>query len=282
MKYFDPVKKRLVYVGSKATPDFWDEHWKPDGEIRSEIKKIRKTFASEVTKKFLRPEDGCLLEGGCGRGFNVISLINNGYKCAGVDYAPKTVEALNRVFPEIEIKLADVRCLPFEDAFFAGYWSWGVIEHFYDGYEDALDEIYRVIKDEGYLFLVFPYMSFFRKLKAVLGFYPLWRSAYRHENFYQFALNAHSVIGDFRNKGFVLVKALPFDGIKGIKDEMMFTKPLFQRMYSYEGGNVLLKMAIMIINLAVSPFAGHSILLILRKAVSSGRAGNKVYAQDKF
>mgnify|MGYP001571246563 CR=1 FL=1 len=278
MKYFDPIKKRLVFVGSKATSDFWDEQWKANGEIRREIIKIRKTFVSEVTKKFLRPEEGCLLEGGCGRGFNVMSLINNGYKCIGVDYAPKTVEVLNRALPEIEIKLADIRCLPFEDGLFAGYWSWGVIEHFYDGYEDVLDEIYRVIKDRGYLFLVFPYMSFFRKLKAVLGFYPLWHSAHRHGNFYQFALNAHSVISDFRNKGFVLVKALPLDGIKGIKDEMMFIKPLFQRMYSYKGSSILLKMAIRIINFVVSPLAGHSILLILQKAGSSGRVSNKAYA----
>ena len=153
-----------------------------------------------------------------------------------------------------------------------------MIEHFYDGYEDVLDEIYRVIKDRGYLFLVFPYMSFFRKLKAVLGFYPLWHSAHRHGNFYQFALNAHSVISDFRNKGFVLVKALPLDGIKGIKDEMMFIKPLFQRMYSYKGSSILLKMAIRIINFVVSPLAGHSILLILQKAGSSGRVSNKAYA----
>ena len=32
----------------------------------------------------------------------------------------KTVEVLNRALPEIEIKLADIRCLPFEDGLFAG------------------------------------------------------------------------------------------------------------------------------------------------------------------
>ena len=45
----------------------------------------------------------------------------------------------------------------------------GVIEHFYDGYEDVLDEIYRVIKDRGYLFLVF-LICLFRKLKGSIKF----------------------------------------------------------------------------------------------------------------
>ena len=26
-RYFDKRNRRLVYIGKKATPDFWDHHW---------------------------------------------------------------------------------------------------------------------------------------------------------------------------------------------------------------------------------------------------------------
>ena len=43
------------------------------------------------------------------------------------------------------------------------------IEHFIDGYDAILSEMYRVIKEGGYLFLTVPSMSIIRKVKAALG-----------------------------------------------------------------------------------------------------------------
>ena len=151
VRYFDPVKKQLIYIESKAGPSFWDSHWKLDKNIRK-ILRIKNTYVSNITRQFLKPRDGIILEGGCGKGHNVASLFNNGYRVIGIDYAEKSVMILNQYLPELDIRLADVRDLPFEDNYFIGYWSIGVIEHFWEGYESIALEMSRVIKYNGYLF----------------------------------------------------------------------------------------------------------------------------------
>ena len=65
----------------------------------------------------------------------------------------------------------DVRNLNFDDGFFDGYWSLGVIEHFYEGYERIIKEVNRVIKRNGFVFLTFPSLSFLRKFKSKWGLY---------------------------------------------------------------------------------------------------------------
>ena len=52
-------------------------------------------------------------------------------KTMPIDYAPKTVEFVNKKFPFLDIRLGDVTKLDFDDNFFDAYWSFGVIEHFY-------------------------------------------------------------------------------------------------------------------------------------------------------
>ena len=213
----------------------------------------------------MKPEDGIILEGGCGRGKNVASLVNNGYRVIGIDYAEKTVSILNQCVPVLDIRLGDVRKLPFDDNYFIGYWSLGVIEHFWEGYESIALEMSRVLKDNGYLFLTFPYMSPLRRIKGKLRLYDLWQKTVPSNNFYQFALNSKLVIGDFQKLGFKLVRTLPWDGIKGTKDEIVIIKPLLQKLYDYKGNNIFIKFIRMSISMIMSPIAGHNVLLILKK-----------------
>lgn len=213
----------------------------------------------------MKPEEGIILEGGCGRGKNVASLVNNGYRVIGIDYAEKTVSILNQCVPVLDIRLGDVRKLPFDDNYFIGYWSLGVIEHFWEGYESIALEMSRVLKDNGYLFLTFPYMSPLRRIKGKLRLYDLWQKTVPSNNFYQFALNSRLVIGDFQKLGFKLVRTLPWDGIKGTKDEIVIIKPLLQKLYDYKGNNIFIKFIRMSISMIMSPIAGHNVLLILKK-----------------
>ena len=267
MKYFDPIKKQLVYIENKANPRFWDQHWKPDKNIRNEIIGIKNTFVSHITKQYLKPEEGIILEGGCGRGQKVASLVNNGYRVIGIDYAEKTVSILNQYVPELDIRLGDVRKLPFNDNYFIGYWSLGVIEHFWEGYESIALEMSRVIRDNGYLFLSFPYMSPLRRMKGRLGLYNLWQKTVPNDDFYQFALNSKLVIGAFQKLGFKLVRTLPLDGIKGTKDEIAIIKPSLQKLYDYRGNNTSIKFIRESISEIMSPIAGHGVLLILKKCM---------------
>lgn len=264
MRFIDPIKKQLIYIESKADRSFWDLHWKLDKNIRK-ILEIKNTFVSNITRQFLRPKCGIILEGGCGKGHNVASLKNNGYRVIGIDYAEKTVSILNQYLPELDIRLGDVRDLPFEDNYFIGYWSIGVIEHFIEGYESIALEMSRVIKDNGYLFLAFPYMSPLRRMKAKLGLYDLWQEAIPTNDFYQFVLNSKLVIEVIQKLGFKLVMTLPYDGIKGTKDEIAIIKPILQKLYDYKGNNQFIYRIRARISKIMSPIASHMILLILKR-----------------
>ena len=271
-KFFDKYNNRLVFIGKKANSNFWDEHWDVDDFRKAVISDFGlsspRRRVLKLTKKYLHPQDGPILEGGCGRGQNVYVLQKAGFNCIGVDYAKKTVVKINKLIPEIDVRYGDVRKLEFENGYFAGYWSLGVIEHFWDGYDEILLEIKRVLKPGGYLFLTFPYMSPLRILKAKLGLYPSLNNLNKIEiltNFYQFALDHKKVLKDLEKLGFRLKYKKSFGGIKGFKDEITPLKTVFQKLYDYKGKSFLIKALKFLLNEILSIFAGHFILLIFKK-----------------
>ena len=264
MKYYDPENNRIICVEEDASCSFWDSHWKIDSSIRNKILRRKSTFVSKNTQVYLRPEDGAILEGGCGKGKNVASLVNNGYRCIGIDYAAETTGLVKKYVPELDIRQGDVRDLPFAEDSFAGYWSLGVIEHYWEGYESIASEMFRVIRNDGYLFLAFPYMSPLRRFKVKSGLYDLWKGS-RPEKFYQFILDSKSVVEDFQKIGFSLIKTVPYDAKKRTKDEISFLKPFLQRLYDYEGRLAWIYLLRTQLSKLFQPVASHCILLILKK-----------------
>ncbi len=264
-KYFDQEKKRLIFVNKKATSKFWDQHWN-DKDLKKSIKTGKNDrFVSKTTKRFLKPsKTKKILEGGCGKGQFVYSLEKTGYNAYGIDYANKTVSKINACMPSLKITSGDVRDINFPDNYFDGYWSLGVIEHFFNGYNNIINEMYRVIKPGGYLFLTFPYMSPLRRLKAKFKKYPLFNpNDFDQNNFYQFALNNKNVQKDLANLNFKLIQKIPFDGLKGLKDEIAITKSFLQKLYDSQ--NIFLQGIGFVISHITAPFASHSILLIFKK-----------------
>ena len=152
MKYYDPVNDRLVFSGDKATPEFWDRQWNKENLKETIIKNgVKDKFVGKITKKFLHPGKSVkVLEGGCGMGHFVYSLNLAGFDAYGIDSASETINRLKEMFPDMNFSLGDVRKIDFPDNFFDAYWSLGVIEHFYGGYEDTANEMKRVIKKGGY------------------------------------------------------------------------------------------------------------------------------------
>ncbi len=263
MRYYDQEHRRLVYIKENATPEFWDRQWEDEKLKKSIIAGAKERFVYPITKKFLSPGSK-VLEGGCGKGQFVYSLHARGYEAHGVDFAPKTVEKITSLIPELKIHLGDVRKLDLPDESFDGYWSLGVIEHFPEGYEAIGREMHRVLRTGGYLFLTFPYMSPLRRLKALLGLYPKHDPAkFDREHFYQFALSSESVIRNFTNWGFELVWKKPYEGFKGFKDETGPLKPFFQAIYNNK--SFLAQGIAFILSTLLAPISGHTILLVLRK-----------------
>lgn len=261
-KYFDINNNRLVYIGSKSDNEYWDNHWDND-KFEKNIKNSRNFLVSNTTKKYL-PKGSEILEGGCGIGQNVYLIEKQGYKCTGLDYAQKTVDKIKELVPDMDVRLGDVRNLEFKDNSFDGYWSLGVIEHFYNGYGEIINEMNRVIKKDGILFLTVPSMSWLREYKAKNNKYPVWiESEENIENFYQFALNPKKVIKDFEDIGFELLEQKPYDGFKGLKDEIRFLKKPMQFMY--DSDFIILKVIRKIIDFFIKNFTSHMTLFVFRK-----------------
>jgi SAM-dependent methyltransferase len=263
MKYYDQVRNRLVFIQRQATPEFWDELWEKEYFRELIVAGKNDRFILNTTKRYLQA--GKILEGGCGRGAKVYALHHHGYDAYGVDFATATIKKINSSIPDLKVFPANVMHLPFRSTCFDGYWSLGVIEHFYGGYGTIADEMKRVLKPGGILFLTFPYMSPLRRLKSKAGYYPLWNSSIGAESFYQFALDKDKVIKEFEMRGFHLLESIPYDGIKGFKDEVQIVSTPFQCLYDYSGKNAIIRIIRYALDSILRLFAGHIILLVLKK-----------------
>ena len=262
-KYYDKNNRRLVYTGHKSDSNFWDDHWEI-GDYKSYIESnMRYNYVSAITKRFL-PAGSNILEGGCGLGSNVAALQYRGYNAYGVDYANKTISKVNKLFPELKVLFGDVTKLDFEDNFFDGYWSLGVIEHFYDGFEPVVREMLRVLKPGGFAFITCPVLSPLRRLKACLRKYPSYHSEETDgSDFYQFALNSKYVTDVFSANGFKQVKVSGYDGVKGLKDEIALLRPLLQPLYVSKF--LPLRVFKKLLDIPLRNVSGHCSLFIFKK-----------------
>lgn len=261
-KFYDKQNDRLVFVDNKADKVFWDEHWST-GTLKDRKPLNYNSWLVNITNKYLAT-GSVILEGGCGPGDNVFSLQEAGFCAYGIDYAKKTVEAINKAYPELNIQLGDVRKTPFVDNFFDGYWSLGVIEHFYMGYENILDEMRRVIKPGGYLFLTFPVMSRLRRMKAFCGCYEKWEGNHNNiESFYQFALSENEVISTLSKNGFSYIAKQYTSAFKGFKDEIKIFAPCMQKIY--ESRSLTAKLVKGISEIILNQISPHMVLMIFKK-----------------
>ena len=105
----------------------------------------------------------------------------------------------------MDIRQGDVRSLELESDSIDGYWSIGVIEHFYEGYSDISREMHRGLRSGGYVFLSFPSMNPLRKIKGKLGLYQDFNEN-KINDFYQFCLDPDDVIKNFQSLGMIKVK----------------------------------------------------------------------------
>jgi SAM-dependent methyltransferase len=107
----------------------------------------------------LPDEKGLILEGGCGIGQMVHAFKWQGYNAVGIDFARRTIKRVKVAVPELDIRFGDVRNLPFRDGEIAGYWSFGVIEHFWEGYERSVMKWNELSETEAICLSRFLYVS---------------------------------------------------------------------------------------------------------------------------
>lgn len=159
------VIKRYLRNCGGPTPEFWEEVWQNSPSTMNAL-------AAQVDKRLVRecsrhlPPSAKLLEGGCGSGAYLAHFKQKGYDVIGVDFAQRTVAQLNVYFPELDVRVGNIRGLPFENNTFDAYYSGGVIEHFEDDLRPQVDEAFRVLKPGGVFLVTVPYLNVSRKLSA--------------------------------------------------------------------------------------------------------------------
>jgi SAM-dependent methyltransferase len=261
-RFYDRQQHRLIYVERRADAAFWDEHWQT-GDLAAAVRSGRDSLVVPETRRRL-PPGATILEGGCGNGRYVHALRAAGYRCIGLDFAVDTLRQVHAVAPDLPLVAGDVFALPVRSASVDGYWSLGVIEHFWGGFEPVRDEMRRVIKPGGFLFLTHPYLSPLRRAKARLGGFPILSGPDAPAGFYQFALDGRRTVASFAQAGFTHVSSRPLFGDWGLGAEVACLKaPLGRLARSRRRGPRTLAR---IVNRAARPVAGHAVLHVLRRA----------------
>jgi ubiquinone/menaquinone biosynthesis C-methylase UbiE len=265
-RFFDKDRCRLidVHCDPAAAQSFWDRHWdRVAGNRHLAAIHSPNSMVMRVTKRYLEP-GAQILEGGCGLGQNVWGLERMGYSAWGVDNAKQTLDVVRELEPQLKLSYGDVRALDFPDATFDGYWSLGVIEHFWSGYDQILTDMARVLKPGGYLFITFPAMNPARTARASRGCYPKWDNETESrlvQQFYQYLLPVKAVEKDLQARGFLTKEMRYLDGYKGAKDE----HPLINRISNFARVIGLARYWQKFMNVFASKRYGHIALLVMRK-----------------
>lgn len=252
---------RLIYLDEKATPEFWDALWENEGAPPPVNPKDE---VITVTRKYLAPNSR-VLEGGCGRGNKVNAMVYGGFDAIGIDFAEETVNQARRIYKDLDVRKGDVRSLDFPDDYFDGYWSMGVIEHFWDGYDAILSEAARVLKPQGFLFLTAPWFSPYRKSKARDGGYAKVEPSKEPDSFYQFALGREEVCAQLERHGFQL------QSWRGLVSEISMKADMvaFRRQIEWllgSRGSIAKRVLRKLIARGLDPYCGHSFLAVARRA----------------
>ena len=148
------------------TKKAWEKNWQPH-----EIERVMEIFNYPRVKKQIAlfekylPKDEKILEGGCGLGPYLLYFSKKGYEIIGIDYNQEPLDKIKKYDNTVNVKMMDVRSLKFPDEFFGGYLSLGVIEHFPEGPQKAIEEANRVLNKGGIFIVQVPIMNIFLMLK---------------------------------------------------------------------------------------------------------------------
>jgi len=158
------IKRYLRDCGG-PTPEFWEGVWQHSPTTMSALAAQADVRLVRECSHYLPPK-AKLLEGGCGSGSYLARFAEMGYQVVGVDFAQRTVARLNAAFPDLDVRVGDIRALPFQNNTFDAYYSGGVIEHFEDGLMPQMEEAFRVLKPGGFFLVTVPFLNVSRNLSA--------------------------------------------------------------------------------------------------------------------
>lgn len=133
-------------------------------EFESLVDACSRDDGVQLSLKFL-PKDKICLEAGCGTGRAVKYLTDLGYNVEGIELNPDVVKEVNQKHPYLKIKIGDILRIQCPENHYYGIMSYGVIEHFQNGLQEPLKEMYRVLAPGGVAIVTVPSFNFIRRIK---------------------------------------------------------------------------------------------------------------------
>lgn len=214
---------RLAYYGPRADASYWDTLWQSHAS-REALAVYAAGFLSYFEAPFLAhlPQQGLILEAGCGTGQWVLALRARGRDCIGVDYAARALINAATLFPGTPLVAGNLLRLPVRSGACAAATSLGVVEHDEAGPEPMLAELHRVLEPRGTLLISVPYYNAIRQWR-MRRTRP--RAVPPELTFYQYAFTREEFDGILDRAGFDVLGHHPYDSRKCVRDDLLSLIP---------------------------------------------------------
>ena len=111
-----------------------------------------------------------ILDVGCGDG-KLFKFIPHNNKIYGLDISPVAIKTCQKKYPEVTTIVGIAETLPYSDNYFDVVFCMGSLEHFMD-INKALEEIGRVLKNNGSFIALLPANNYFLKQAIYRYFFP--------------------------------------------------------------------------------------------------------------
>ena len=211
---------------SSEVIETWSNTWSKL-QIESQIANIENDALYNILNKYISSK-GWILEAGCGLGRWVIHFHQQGSKVVGVDKSDVALKKVKEYERAAKICLADVEDLPFPDEHFVSYISIGVVEHFENGPEKALEEAFRVLQPGGIAFVSVPVLNWIRRLKFPfsLSMQLFYRMRVKKGNyhFFEYHYSLRQVLDFLRAANFEIIELVPLHPSFGLVFDLPFLR----------------------------------------------------------
>jgi SAM-dependent methyltransferase len=220
------VYKEFQIVDNTASAGgFWDVHWgahKPDVQHLLSTMENRDVLARYFEKTL--PRKGRVLEAGCGVGQYVAYLRSKGIPIEGLDFSESAIALAKLNFPDLPVRVGDLRRIDAPDGAFDAILCFGVIEHFENGPDEIMKELKRVLSANGRLYISVPYDSLSFRLTRWLERLRRGEDKFPEGVFYQYRFRRSEFIALVRRWGLKVQAVSFYGGIVGLKRRISFLK----------------------------------------------------------
>src|SRR5262245_20454149 len=117
----------LAYYSRAATQEFWSEHWAGQ-DVDGLLDVARRSPLTALIEAAL-PEEGRVLEAGCGLGAYVILMRSRGRAAVGADWSFDALRRCRASAPGTPVAVMDLGRLAVRSGAVGAYVSLGVVEH---------------------------------------------------------------------------------------------------------------------------------------------------------